>query len=137
MSAVVTGRCLCGFVVYTYSGVVGPAGYCHCKDCRQCSDTAFGISVRFEADKFALSRGHVKGHTKRSDSGVALTRHFCPECGSPIYTSSEKHAAYVYVKAGSLDDPTIVKPTHQSWASSAVQWSAIDPQFAAFDKNQV
>lgn len=136
MNAVVSGRCLCGLVAYAYSGVVGPAGYCHCKDCRQCSGSAFGISVRLEADKFALSQGRVKGYTKRSDSGVALTRHFCPECGSPIYTSSEKHPAYVYVKAGSLDDSTIVKPAHQSWVSSAVPWRRIVASLPTFDKGR-
>jgi hypothetical protein len=78
----------------------------------------------------------VKGHTKHSDSGAALTRYFCPECGSPIYTSSEKHTAFVYVKAGSLDDPTIVNPVHQSWVSSAVEWSTIDSSLTAFDRNR-
>jgi hypothetical protein len=131
---VVTGRCLCGFVAYSYSGVVGPAGYCHCRDCRQCSGSAFGISVRFDADKFALSQGRVKGYTKRGASGAALTRHFCPECGSPIYTSSERHADFVYVKAGSLDDSALVRPAHQSWVSSAVPWCTIDASLPVFDR---
>lgn len=132
----ITGRCLCGFVVYAYSGDVGPAGYCHCKDCRRCSGSAFGISVRFDANKFQLSHGHVKGHTKLSDNDVELTRHFCPECGSPIYTSSQKHPAHIYVKAGSLDDPTVVKPTQQSWVCSAVPWSTIDRSLPAFQKGR-
>jgi hypothetical protein len=134
MSTVITGRCLCGFVTYSYSGGVGPTGYCHCKDCRKCSGSAFGISARFEANRFQLTHGSVKGHTKIGDSGVELTRHFCPECGSPVYTSSPGHPVHIYVEVGLLDDPTVVKPTHQSWVCSAVPWAAIDQSLPAFQK---
>lgn len=68
---------------------------------------------------------------------MALTRHFCPECGSPIFTSSPEHAEYVYVKAGSLDDPLIVKPTHQNWTGSAVPWSQIGGNLPSFAQNPV
>ena len=128
------GRCLCGHVAYEYSGSVGPASYCHCRDCRRCTGSAFNIGVRFDLAEFQITAGRAKGFTKRGDSGTELTRHFCPECGSPIFTSSPKHPDYVYVKAGSLDDPTIVEPTHQSWIASAVSWSRIDREIASFAK---
>jgi hypothetical protein len=76
----------------------------------------------------------LKGFTKHGESGNELTRHFCPECGSPIFTSSPKHPDTVYVKAGTLDDPTVVRPTHQSWVASAVSWSQIDSAIASFPK---
>lgn len=137
MSAKITGRCLCGFIKYTYTGALGPAGYCHCEDCRRCSGSAFGISVRLDRDQFEISTGHVKGFSNRGASGTELTRHFCPECGSPIYTSSPRHPLDVYVKAGTLDDPTVVKPGHQSWVTSAVPWSAIDSSLPIFPRGRV
>lgn len=132
----ITGRCLCGFVVYTYSGIVGLAGYCHCQDCRRRSGSAFGISVRLDRESFRIARGRVKDFTKQADSGTELTRHFCPECGSPIFTSSTRHPLHVYVQAGTLDDPSVVKPIQQSWTSSAVAWSKIDPALATFAKGR-
>lgn len=73
----------------------------------------------------AAIRGHcLCGHVQ----------HFCPECGSPLYTSSPKHPDYVYVKAGCLDEPGIVEPVHQSWVDSAVAWSRIDDDLARFAK---
>ena len=128
------GRCLCGHVMYEYSGSVGPANYCHCEDCRRCTGSAFNIGVRFNLAEFHITAGGPKGFTKRGESGSELTRHFCPECGSPIFTSSPKHPDYVYVKAGTLDDPTVVRPTHQSWVASAVSWSQIDRAIASFAK---
>ena len=130
----VRGRCLCGNVVYEYDGVVGPASYCHCEDCRRCTGSAFNVGVRFERAALRIVRGAVKGFTKRADSGTELTRHFCPECGSPIYTASPKHPEHVYVKAGTLDDPTIVAPVRQAWLTSAVPWSRIAPELPAFAK---
>jgi hypothetical protein len=134
MASNVQGRCLCGHVVYEYGGSVGPANYCHCEDCRRCTGSAFNIGVRFDLAEFRITSGAPKGFTKRGESGNELTRHFCPQCGSPIYTSSPKHPEYVYVKAGTLNDPTIVKPIRQSWVSSAVSWSKVPGGISSFAK---
>jgi len=134
MASTIHGRCLCGHVLYHYSGSVGPANYCHCEDCRRCTGSAFNIGVRFDLADFHITAGSPKGFTKRGESGSELTRHFCPQCGSPIFTSSPKHPDSVYVKAGTLDDPSAVKPTHQSWVASAVSWSHIDRSIASFAK---
>ena len=134
MADPIRGRCLCGTVVYEYRGPVGPAAYCHCEDCRRCTGSAFNVSVRFDRADLHLVRGAVKGFTKRADSGTELTRHFCPECGSPIYTSSPKHPDHVYVKAGTLDDPTVVAPVRQAWVASAVSWIWIAPELPTFAK---
>jgi hypothetical protein len=40
----------------------------------------------------------------------------------------------VYVKAGTLDDPMVVKPTHQNWVVSAVSWSQIGRDIVSFEK---
>ena len=128
------GRCLCGHIRYEYEGAVGPANYCHCEDCRRCTGSAFNIGVRFNQTEFRIVSGSPKGFTKRGESGRELTRHFCPECGSPIFTSSPRHPDYVYVKAGSLDDPLIVKPTHENWVASAAPWSHIDDDIASFPR---
>ena len=134
MTSRVQGRCLCGHVVYEYSGLVGPASYCHCEDCRRCTGSAFNIGVRVDRGEFHITSGSPKGFTKCGESGNELTRYFCPECGSPIYTSSPKHPQHFYVKAGTLDDPTIVKPIRQSWVASAVSWSQVDPSIPSFAK---
>jgi hypothetical protein len=129
----ITGHCLCGAVAYEYSGAVGPAGYCHCEDCRRRSGSAFGISVRLDATALNVVRGQVKRFTKRSDSGTEITRSFCPECGSALFTTTPKHSSHVYVQAGSLDDPSVVRPAHQSWTSSGVPWSVIDATVASYE----
>ncbi len=134
MVNIAKGHCLCGRVRYEYTGQIGPANYCHCEDCRRCTGSAFNIGVRFDAGGFKIVSGNPRGFTKRGESGFELTRYFCPECGSPVYTSSPRHPEYVYVKAGTLDDPNLVRPAHQNWAAFAVPWSKIEESLPAFAK---
>ncbi|MFO1082485.1 MAG: GFA family protein [Reyranellaceae bacterium] len=112
------------------------AAYCHCRDCRKCTGSAFNVSVAFAIDGFRVGSGRVGAYTKQADSGHSLTRHFCLTCGSPLYTSSPTHPDRVYVKAGILDDPAIVRPAAQSWTRSRVEWATIDPALPAYAKGR-
>ena len=136
MGTVATGGCLCGSIRYEYHGEVGPANYCHCADCRRCTGSAFGIGVRVESRQFRIVSGTPKGFTKTGDSGNYLTRYFCSECGSPLYTSSPQHLDSLYVKAGSLDDPTLVRPTHQNWTNSMVAWATISQKLLGYPRGR-
>ncbi len=137
MTSVVSGGCCCGAIRYEYMGEVGAAGYCHCEDCRRISGSAFGVSVRVAAKNFRIVRGEPKGFTKPGESGRAATRYFCPDCGSPIYTAPALHPETVFIKAGSLDDPTLVKPDRQAWTRSRVAWATIAPGLTTYEKNRV
>ncbi len=132
MSSNITGHCLCGGVTFEYDGPVGPANYCHCEDCRRCTGGPFNIGVRLVRSRFRITKGLPRGFTKAGDSGRELTRHFCPDCGSPLFTSAPKHPDVVYVKAGVLDDPGLVQPTHQNWVASAVPWRHISIDLPGF-----
>jgi len=132
MRAVMTGGCLCGAVRYEYDGEIGPANYCHCTDCRRSTASAFNIRVRVAAARFRLLKGQPRGFTKTGDSGGELTRHFCTECGSPLFTSSPRHPEVLYLKAGSLDDPSVVRPAHQIWLQSRVKWALIGDNLPGF-----
>ena len=133
MSAAITGGCLCGAVRFACAGTLGAAAYCHCADCRKCTGSAFVVSVAVERARFEITAGSPNGFTKHGDSGTELTRHFCPDCGSPLFTSSPCHPDHVYIKAGALDDPASIRPTHQSWTRSAVPWATIEPGLRSYD----
>jgi hypothetical protein len=131
-----TGHCLCGFVSYEYSGKLGPAGYCHCEDCRRCTGSAFGVSVRVEVSNLRLLTGRLKSYSKVSDGGSEITRHFCPECGSPVFTSSPRHPEFIFLKAGLLDDAAAIEPVQQMWVQSRVAWAVIGPELTAFARGR-
>lgn len=136
MTTLVTGGCLCGAVRYEVTGPLGRAGYCHCEDCRRASGSAFGVSVRVAAADFRVVSGTPKAFTKAGDSGRLVTRCFCPDCGSPLYTLPPLHPDIVFIKAGSLDDPTMVRPERQAWMRSRVDWAEIDPGIASYETSR-
>jgi len=134
MTRTLSGRCLCGYVRYEYAGELEGANYCHCLDCRRATGSAFSIGVRADAKALRVVSGRVKGYIKTADSGNEITREFCPECGSPLFTRSPALPEFVFIKAGSLDDPEMVRPTHQIWADKAVPWAHIDDTLPGFPK---
>ena len=53
---------------------------------------------------------------------------FCPVCGTHVYIQSEMRPHFFTVRAGTLDDPEIGKPSITIWTSMAPSWAAIDPR---------
>lgn len=58
-----------------------------------------------------------------------MFRNFCPECGSPVITDTERarEQGIIFIKAGTLDDPTDPKPTTHYWAKRAHGWFVMPP----------
>jgi len=98
--------------------------------------SAFSVSVGVERRHFEITLGSPKAFTKRGDSGTELTRHFCLDCGSPLYTSSPRHPDRVYAKAGAFDDPTLIEPAYQSWTRSSVPWGAVKAGLPAYETSR-
>jgi hypothetical protein len=136
MIGTLTGGCLCGAVRYAYEGEIGAAGYCHCADCRRVSGSAFGVSLSVASAGFRVTRGTPRAFTKSGDSGRPVTRFFCPDCGAPLFTQPPLHPERVFIKAGSLDDPSMVRPNRQAWTRSRVAWAEIDPQIDSYETNR-
>jgi hypothetical protein len=130
-----SGGCLCGAVRYQWRGTSVSATYCHCPDCRKATGGPYTVGVRVDAAGLTICSGKTRGYTKIADSGRRITREFCPECGSPLFTRGEKCPDMVSIKAGSLDTPELIKPTHQTWTAMAVPWAYLDKGLPSFQGN--
>ena len=126
MSEHFEASCLCHGITLNYSGKVGPANYCHCEDCRRANGSAFNIGVRVD-----LKDLHVKATTEMhrykyiGGNGREIIRCFCGACGSPIFTLHPAKPEFAWVKAGIINQPEVVKPTHENWIKDKVKWAAI------------
>ena len=78
--------------------------------------------------------GRVKGYTTTGDSGNTITREFCPECGSPLFTKAQAYPNLIWIKAGSLDEPELIKPSKQIWTQCALPWAYINEDLPSFPK---
>jgi hypothetical protein len=135
MAEILTGGCLCGSVRYEYAGKPEGASYCHCDDCRKATGGPYTVGVLTKAAALRIVSGRVKGYTTTGNSGQKITREFCPECGSPLFTKAQAYPDLVWVKAGSLDKPELIRPSHQTWTQYAVPWAYLSKDLPGFPKN--
>ena len=126
-----SGRCLCGAVQYETTAPPQLVGQCHCVDCRKTSGTDHGTHLIVPEENFALT-GALKFFDHPADSGNIVSRGFCPECGSAIYSKNSTMAGVVFVRASSLDDLEIAKPQMIVYTSRAPSWSLLDTSVPNF-----
>lgn len=107
------------------------AGHCYCVDCRKASGTDPGTHLMTPEDGFTVS-GEVKFYDRPADSKNIVSRGFCPQCGSAIYSKNSAMAGVVFVRASSLDDLEIAKPQMILYTSRAPSWSQLDPNLPSF-----
>jgi hypothetical protein len=118
----VDGGCHCGMI--RYQAEVDPAkvAICHCTDCQTLSGTAYRTVV--PATGFKLLAGQPKIYVKTAESGNQRRQAFCPECGTPIYSSpvEDSPAAY-FLRVGSIRQRAQLPPKSRTWCRSALGWS--------------
>jgi hypothetical protein len=135
METILHGGCLCGAVRYECTGETEDASYCHCDDCKKATGGPYTVGVLVQAAKLRIVSGRVKGYTTTADSGRKITREFCPNCGSPLFTRAEKCPDLVFLKAGCLDKPELIKPSCQTWTKCAVPWAYIDGKLPCYPES--
>ena len=123
--AKITGGCLCGKIRYSSDAAPKFASLCHCRDCQKFSGSAFSAVIALPKAAVAIT-GTPKGFVKRGDSGKSIERFFCPDCGASIMDEAEAVPGLVMFTAGTLDDPSWVKPTSEIYCASAQPWLRLD-----------
>jgi hypothetical protein len=104
-----TGGCLCGKVRLVALGRPYRVGICHCLDCRKHHGALFLATAIFPESAVTID-----GETREYRG-----RHFCPQCGSSVFSRSEDE---IEVHLGSLDAPDQLKPTYELWTIRRESW---------------
>jgi hypothetical protein len=129
------GSCLCGEVSYNISSEPMAARICWCKDCQKiAANGTVNILVRTDSIKHS---GRLEQFVKTADSGDQITRRFCPKCGTHVFSNSSSTPDFTVVRAGTLTDPSSIRPTMNIWASSAPQWACMDKRLDTVDKQPI
>jgi hypothetical protein len=120
----VDGACHCGQV--SFEAEVDPAKViiCHCTDCQTLSGTAFRTVVFTESGSFKLLSGEIKIYFKTGESGARRAQGFCPECGTPIYaTSNEENPQVHALRVGAVNQRDELEPKRHVYARSRQSWT--------------
>lgn len=118
-----TGGCQCGDVRFVATGRPYRVGLCHCLDCRKHHGALFHASAVFPQDAVT-----IEGRT-----GDYEGRHFCPRCGSSVFSRSGDE---IEIHMGSLDAPDQFVPTYELWTVRRESWLPDFPTLRRYDRDR-
>lgn len=119
----IQGGCLCGSVRFEATGAPDRVGICHCLDCRKHHGAVFHASAIYP--RIAVT---VAGET-HSYAG----RHFCPHCGSSVYSCTGEE---IELHLGALDAPDQFKPTYELWTLRRESWLPVFPDTQCYRRDR-
>jgi hypothetical protein len=127
----ITGQCLCGQARYSISEPPIAARICWCKLCQKIGAGSATVNVAFPSAA-ATIEGALGDFVSTAESGNIMHRRFCPTCGVHMFSAAESRPHLIFVRAGTLDDPSIVKPSGTIWTAEAPEWACFNPDLPQF-----
>ncbi len=132
----IKGGCLCGGVRYESHAEPVMVAVCHCTTCQRNTGSAFSLNLGVPADSVTFTGESLATYEDSSGaSGKPFYRRFCSRCGSPISGHGEAYSGLVFSKAGTLDDPSWLKPSAHMWCAEKQPWVTIEEGVAQMPRN--
>jgi hypothetical protein len=97
---------------------------CHCLDCQKRTGSSHGIAAFFPRAEVE-PRGEVKKFSRPSDSGFAVTFHFCPNCGSTVYWEASRMPEMIAIAVGCFADPDFPPPSQSVYRQHRHHWAKL------------
>jgi hypothetical protein len=128
-----SGGCACGAV--HYETTVDPMLMlnCHCRDCQRAGGSGYAPILVVPREGLRL-HGELRYHRSIGDSGKAVERGFCPNCGSQIAMKLENIPDVIGLQAGSLADPSRFVPAMDLFTNGAQPWDHMPPERKKFPR---
>lgn len=129
----IVGGCLCGGV--RYESEAGPVltAVCHCRHCQKQTSSAFSVLVVLPKGSLRMEGLDLEAFEDVGSSGQPVIRKFCPQCGSPVITDVAVTPEWDWLMAGTLDEPSWLRPQMNIWCASAQPWVSMDEAIPAFE----
>ena len=119
------GQCLCGEIKYEFESDPVMTGVCHCKNCQRQAGSAFSTLAGVVKADFNMTGTPKLYEDLATDSGNAVQRYFCGNCGSPIYSALPSNPDVLFLKTGTMDDTEQFAPQFQVYCETKQNWVAL------------
>jgi hypothetical protein len=134
MSTPFLGGCACGAIRYSAEGEPLFSMNCHCQDCQRETGSAYSAVLAVSSATFRVIQGKPQYFEVTADSGHTTTRAFCADCGSPLFGLPGISPDMVTIRVGSLDDPSVFRPSQDIYTASAQPWDYMNPDLPKSSK---
>lgn len=121
-----TGHCLCGAISYTVANPPIRMAQCHCEDCRRLTGTGHIVQAFFNRADVTIT-GQTASFENIADSGNVRRRHFCPTCGSRLFSENHRALDIIGIPVGTFDDSSWFKPGIALYVGQRHAWDPIEP----------
>jgi len=129
----ITGGCLCRAVRYRIGAAPLVTRTCWCRVCQYIGAGSATVNACFPSAALEVT-GELRDYRRVADSGNLSHRRFCPACGTHLFSASEARPHLVFVRAGTLDDPEIARPSLTIWTASAPSWACMDERLPKVER---
>jgi hypothetical protein len=126
------GGCACGEVRYRLGRPPLFVHCCHCLNCQRQTGAGFAINVLIERD-------HVELLAREPDrvpvprSGAKRQQIYrCPVCETAVWSTYTRKSV-LFVRAGTLDDPSAVEPDVHIFTRSKLPWLTLPASKPVFE----
>jgi hypothetical protein len=126
------GGCACGALRYELASEPMFIHCCHCLSCQRQSGSAFVINLLIEADRVEVVAGTPQPVDVARDDGGVQRIYRCPQCQVAVFSEYGRRGV-LFVRGGTLDEPTGITPDVHIFTRSKVAWVAVPPGAPAFE----
>jgi hypothetical protein len=130
---VLEGGCSCGAVRYRLTSGPMFVHCCHCLDCQRQTGSAFVLNALIETDRVELPAGEPQPIGMPTDSGRPHRIFRCPSCQIAVFSEYGGVGAFRFVRVGTLDDPSAVRPDVHIYTRSKQPWVRLPDDVPAFE----
>ena len=115
--------CHCGQLRLEVTGEPFAVSICNCRACQRRTGSAFGAQAGFKRAQVQVV-GRYSDFTRISDEADRKEGvfHFCPTCGSQVFTTEPSDPDLIVVSVGAFADPTFPPPTESGYDSRRHPW---------------
>lgn len=120
----IDGGCHCGQIKFRAEVDTDHILICHCTDCQTLSGSAYRTVAPAKEGTLEIISGKLKMYEKTAEDDSIRIQTFCPDCGTPIYSSPPQGTpGFFWIRVGAINQRDQLVPKNQIWARSSQTWT--------------
>ena len=127
------GGCACGEVRYRLTTAPMFVHCCHCLNCQRHTGSAFVINLLIEASRVEVLSGAPQPVDMPLNGGSPNRIFRCPKCQVAVWSEYGGRSQILFVRGGTLDDPSRVSPDVHIYTRSKLPWVVLPASVPSFD----